>query len=764
MDSKEMKDFLRSVSKPSHHPNVKARIQKELTEIKKLFLKEDNTSSTVLLPIAKLAFLTIVGVNIDFEAKEIMRLLNSHRLSNVRIGYLAASLIFSQTTSSFKLIIPVAKQHLMNFTNDTLQSYALSFISSLADPELVNEVINLVANIVICQTASEFTRKKAMLYLSYVMRGVAYNDIIDMITPALENYMIMKSNMRLAASTLVLSIMTMYPGTFTQFFDFSLKELLKMFVYGTDISDLMYYGTPAPWYSKQLLRMLKLKTSWSENEKSCLEQVSLAIFSRTGETLKIREAYSYLMVLNELMSLIAMVPLTYDSMVLCAQTIARHLKTKRVNVLSFAIDTLLHIVKTTHQLASSIQNSLSNLFAAMRCTDINVSKLAVYLMEQMSNEQNYKEMTEEFMSYIQAAPLDVRKVLCCTVPKILSIETADPEFFVLTNINLMKIAGKFTDDSIWQTTADKCEEIEPLIEKIIDDLIDFIKKTPEPSVSLMKLTIFLCGRYVNTKPIPIIELFVSRFGYQDSLVQSMIITMITRITTRCVDIYDATIKFLSKNLRHPNPEVSQRASECFITLQTTPSSKSIFESMPKDFSEKDLNDMLNLLKVNVPSNFEIDQVMHHEEEDRSIQEELLIKRFFFTNEGVLYLDNFIHVSGKLKYGTDKMSNVAQIQLTLSNMSLFPFEQVKFEISKNPEYKSIVKMDTNRIDVNGHILVKVGVQAQVIPLSSFPEAILTASLSGNNIIVCFKLPVFPPFNLNEAEEEFEEEYLNEEENY
>ncbi|EAY02992.1 hypothetical protein TVAG_325640 [Trichomonas vaginalis G3] len=73
MDSKEMKNFLHSVSKPNHHSNVKARIQKELTEIKKQFLKEDNTSSTVLLPIAKLAFLTIVGVNVDFEAKEIMR-------------------------------------------------------------------------------------------------------------------------------------------------------------------------------------------------------------------------------------------------------------------------------------------------------------------------------------------------------------------------------------------------------------------------------------------------------------------------------------------------------------------------------------------------------------------------------------------------------------------------------------------------------------------------------------------------------------------
>ena len=106
---------------------------------------------------------------------------------------------------------------------------------------------------------------------------------------------------------------------------------------------------------------------------------------------------------------------------------------------------------------------------------------------------------------------------------------------------------------------------------------------------------------------------------------------------------------------------------------------------------------------------------------------------------------------------DKLNNVAQIHLTLSNMSLFPFEQFKFEISKNPEYKSIVKTDTNWIDVNEHILVKVGVQAQVIPLSSFPEAILKASLSGNKIIVCFKIPIFPPFNLNESEEEFEEEY-------
>lgn len=756
MDLKEMEDFLLKVTKHYYRGTEEKPIKEELAEIKKIFLQENKPSSVVRIPVAKLIYLTIIGFPVDFGLQEIITLLNSSRLSNVRIGYMAASLILSQNTPSFSSIIQIVKQHLKIPGNDLWQSTALSFVSTVFDSQCIKEIINLVADIAICQSASEHTRKKAILYLAYVLRGDSYNSIINLITPPLETYLITRSNLRLASSTLVLSIMIMHPGTFSQFFSFALKELFNMFVDGSDVSDIMYYGTPAPWYSKQLLRMLKLKLSWSEEEKTYLEKISLAIFSRTGETLKIREAYSYLMVLNELMALIAMVPLTNSTMERCAKTIARHLNTNRVNILSFAIETLLRIIKTNHQLASTIQDSLEHIFNAMRSPDNGVSKLAVFLLEQMINEKNYKDIINEIMSYIPAAPLDIRKALCSSVPKVLALECVEPKFFVKTNISLLKIAGNYAEEITWQSTASKFKEIDDQ-QEYIHEIIDFIKTTPDPPVLLMKLAVYVIGEYTNSEPLPLLNLFVGRFGFQNSLVQSMIVTMITKLTTRFPEILlDSSLKFLSKQLSNANPEVSQRANECMMTLQCTPLSYQIFQSIPKDFNENMLNEMLESIRESVPSNFEVEQNENIENDDSQ-----LIEKFLLTNEGVIYTDNFIAVYAKLKYGNGNNCNVAWLLITISNVSVFPLQNINFETVSSPEFSvERTQFSGLEIDKGGSIDVKIAIKANNIPLSGFPVVILSGDLGGNFIKFQFRLPIFPRYDddIPEEEENYHEEEM------
>ena len=746
MELKELSSFISDLRKHTPQQSFRAKIQKELGSIKKLFLSGKLSSSDVKVPIAKLAYFAVNGFEIDFGETQVITLLNSHKLSNIRIGYLAASLLFQHESMSFSSIIPILKQHLTAYTNDSLQSVALSFTSSIFDEKQINEIAPFVAELVVCQTASEYTRKKAMLFLARVAHKTRFSGIIDLISPALEVYFVKKSNLRIAASTLVLSLMTMNPHLFPNIFDKALEQLVKLFVEQSEGDDVMYYGTPSPWYARQLMRILRLKITWSDSNKKLLESVSLAIFSRTGEIVPLRKAYSYLMVLYELMSVVAMVPLSIDSMKLCAECVAKHLNTDRVNILSFALESVMRLVQTTPSLVAiiSTNNTKQYLFNAMRNADISVAKVAVALIEKIGCLENCHEIVDEVMSYLPAAPLEMRKVLCGTVIKLVTEFAIEPSFFVTTMISLMMNTGDFCDENIFPVTAQKIATFEALRKPAMDQMLTFIYNTPDPSEPLMKLAVYVCGEYATgQKDLKLIlDLFQNRFGVSSPIVQAMIVTAVTKICTRNPDILNQSLNFLGTIISSPYHEVSQRASEAFLVLTNTPRSKNIYSSIPQGFTEDDCNELLDRIEdifngINQSSNevtvsqFNPDQVIPQEEEDKSDNEtessdeeengeeedeesniekneqmkehekahrkileliESIRDRFSKVDRGKIYQDKLLTVYALVKYS----EKGAEILLHLTNTAISPMDNIKFHLQQTPAFQSILysKVETN----------------------------------------------------------------------
>ena len=788
MELKELSSFISDLRKHTPQQSFRAKIQKELGSIKKLFLSGKLSSSDVKVPIAKLAYFAVNGFEIDFGETQVITLLHSHKLSNVRIGYLAASLLFQHESMSFASIIPILKEHLSTYTNDSLQSIALSFTSSIFDEKQINEIAPSVAELVVCQTASEYTRKKAMLFLSRVAHKTRFSGIIDLISPALEVYFVEKSNLRIAASTLVLSLLTMNPHLFPNIFDKALEQLVKLFVEQSEGQDVMYYGTPSPWYARQLFRILRLKITWSDSNKKLLESVSLSIFSRTGEIVPLRKAYSYLMVLYELMAVVAMVPLSIDSMKLCAECVAKHLNTDRVNILSFALESVMRLVQTTPSLVTiiSTNNTKQNLFNAMRNADISVAKVAVALIEKIGCLENCHEIVDEIMSYLPAAPLEVRKVLCGTVIKLVTEFAIEPSFFVTTMISLMMNVGDFCDDNIFPVTAQKIAAFEALRKPAMDQMLNFIYSTPEPSEPLMKLAVYVCGEYAaGQKDLKLVlDLFQNRFGVSSPIVQAMIVTAVTKICTRNPDILEKALNFLGSLMTSPYHEVSQRASEACLVLTNTPRSKNIYSSLPQGFSEDDCNKLLNKIEEiynraeNSSNNgiavsqFNPDQVIQENEEEEDIEmennhqeqenqneleeeneeeeeyneendeekEKLLeqerlrkqivelitsIKnRFSKVDRGRIFKDKLLTVDALVKYSEQG----AELLLNVTNTAFSPMDNIKIHLQKTQAFESILytKLDKTNLLPNCSFKVPILVK-KLSDFDDLPQAALEFTL-------------------------------------
>lgn len=808
---RSLETFINDLLDVTNTRSKKERKMLELYNIKQTLYHSRQSLPAIQSAMLRLAYIAMTGNPIDFGLEKIIILLNSKKFQSIRIGWLAF-IIFNITDEiSLRPIIQILQQQLLSYENEAIQCLSLSVVSQVFSRMILDVVGPVVVQIAVSPKTSENARKKALIISGKVYQITREPHLISVLAPALSIYLGYGSHsIRMATATLTVNLMSLQPGAFSDVFEKVLDQLYQL--YNSSNNDMGftnfenndavinedYEGTPSPWYSRQLIRILRYKSNWDFQELSKIDAVAMALFNRTGEKLSIRPALAYFIVFSEMASLLSMIPIPEHTIVRCAKTLVRYLENDRGTMIYFALNSLNRLFHTNPRIGSSISDCLDTLYKLIHNDDSEVCMNSLNLLVNLSTEENSKEIVEKLIQFLPSSPLFIRKHLCSVISN-LAKKANDPIFYVDTIVELLFEEGDECDDSTWQTAVSLVDEDKSLQNHTIDLTLNLMKKALRPSEQLMKLTVYVAGEYVSEKVNRIVSFIQARFPLQSPQVQAMMVTAMAKVSIRFPAFLNQCQNFLRYCTASPLIEVSDRAKQYSTMLDIMPlHAHLLLKRMPNDMGEDILSKMLDTVRGVARGDEEgVSTFTFDENEARMMpieSNEQLIQNFLLIGSGYIFHDMFLRVHLELDYKPPIVSsllsfeNAEQLPLTEITVQIVTNEDILHKASPFPafiEQRSVVDVNIDFLLVNvtscfpvlnvafkcggishlSQVAIPLSFQRVVQSVKINPDSFKTqwSALSNPNLTAEIPIPVtsLDPASseFNHADEEEEEANLN-----
>ncbi|KAI8848356.1 armadillo-type protein [Chytridium lagenaria] len=232
------RSWARHSEKPSHgraRELEEKRINKELANIRSKFKDPKLKGYQKKKYVCKLLYMYILGWEIDFGHMEAIQLLSSPLYTEKQIGYLAATLLFSETNESARKIVDA-------IANDLAGSNEVHCCLAL----------HAIANIGSKLMAESLLQQAALCLLRLYRKFPDVFQAVDLAPRIIDRMDDPDLGVALSVSTLVLALAQHIQNP-TQFDLMNLQLVIdKDFT-----ADYVYYKVPSPWLQVKLLRLLQ---------------------------------------------------------------------------------------------------------------------------------------------------------------------------------------------------------------------------------------------------------------------------------------------------------------------------------------------------------------------------------------------------------------------------------------------------------------------------------------------------------------------------
>eukprot|EP00124_Ichthyophonus_hoferi_P000102 Ihof_evm22s3 gene=Ihof_evmTU22s3 len=159
---KSLGDLIRGLR--SNKGNEAQYLAEVLTEIKEELRSESATTKAVA--ISKLTYLHMLGYDVSFASFKTVEVMSQARFSQKRIGYLAASQTFTDTTDVLMLTTNMLKKDILS-QNQYEAGLALNGLSNFVTPDLARDLANDLMSVL--TSSRSYVRKKALLAMYKVV-------------------------------------------------------------------------------------------------------------------------------------------------------------------------------------------------------------------------------------------------------------------------------------------------------------------------------------------------------------------------------------------------------------------------------------------------------------------------------------------------------------------------------------------------------------------------------------------------------------------
>lgn len=259
---KGLTSFVSDIRNCQSQDAEKKRVEKELAKIRIKFSNDKLlTGYDRKKYVWKLLYAFILGYEVDFGHIQAVNLCSSIKYSEKVAGYLACSLLLSDSPDILRLIINVCKSDLQS-KSEPVSALALHALANIGGPEFSENLFPDVSRIFVAETGSSYLRKKAALCLLRMHRRdpelLVPSEWISKISNTLES----SKDVGLLTSTVSLLIGLLESSNVhpvSTWIDCLRPVVLALsnLVSSECPVHYLYYSVAAPWLQVKLLRVIQ---------------------------------------------------------------------------------------------------------------------------------------------------------------------------------------------------------------------------------------------------------------------------------------------------------------------------------------------------------------------------------------------------------------------------------------------------------------------------------------------------------------------------
>ena len=435
----KLRDLIRSVRACKTAAEERAVISKECALIRTAIKEEDEKFRH--RNVAKLMYIHMLGYPTHFGQMECLKLISASSFPDKRVGYLALTLLLTESTEVLTLVTNSLKLDLTN-SNQYIQALSLITIGNLATQDMARDLAPDVEKIL--KSNNSYLRKKAALATIRLFKKEP--DLIEHMSekvPALlkdRAHGVLITGIQLMID--VLDVDPAYKDEYAKLVP-SLVRLLRNFISMGFSPEHDVAGITDPFNQVKILTLLRRLGSDDEETSEHMNDVLAQVATNTETSKNAGNAILY-----ECVQTIMGVESDSSLRVLAINILGRFLLNRDNNIRYVALKSLSKVISND---ISAVQRHRNTIVDCLKDPDISIRQRALELIYQLVNEQNVVALTSELLNYLVVAHSDHKADIISKVMGIVEKYSPTQKWRIDSMITMLSIAGNHCDESVMRT-------------------------------------------------------------------------------------------------------------------------------------------------------------------------------------------------------------------------------------------------------------------------------------------------------------------------
>ncbi len=432
----KLRDLIRMVRACKTAAEERAVISKECALIRTAV--RDEAEQYRSRNIAKLMYIHMLGYPTHFGQMECLKLISAPMFSDKRVGYLALTLLLTESTEVLTLVTNSLKVDLTS-TNQYIQALSLVAIGNLATQDMARDLTSDVEKIL--KGMSSYLKKKAALATIRLIKKEP--DLIEHLVERIVSLLKDRTHgVLISGIQLIIEVLILEPGYKTEFAGLvpGLVRLLRNFVSMGYSPEHDVSGVTDPFMQVKIIQLLGILGKGNDEASDQMNDVLNQVATNTETNKNAGNAILY-----ECVKTILEIKSDSALRALAVNILGRFLTNRDNNIRYVALNTLSRVIDED---PAAVQRHRVTILECLKDIDVSIRQRALDLSFQLVNMENVKMVTNELLSYLVVAGSEQKPVLVSKIMQIVERFAPSKKWRVDCLIKMLTLGGNFCDESV----------------------------------------------------------------------------------------------------------------------------------------------------------------------------------------------------------------------------------------------------------------------------------------------------------------------------
>ena len=622
---KGLTSFVSDIRNCQSREAERKRVDKEMAKIRVKFSNDQTLSGYDRKKyVWKLLYCFMLGYEVDFGHIQAVNLCSSVKYSEKLAGYLACSLLLSDSPDVLRLIINVVKSDLHS-KSDPIAALSLHALANVGGPEFAENIFSDVARLFVDESASAYVRKKASLCLLRLHRRDPDLIVASEWAPKLEQAIANNRNLGFLTScmSLIIGILeTQSPDASRAEWAECLRHcivVLSQLVTQDVPGDYLYYSIGAPWLQVKIFRLIqffppesidaavllrlndilaRLVTSpsvvASPEAAAVKTSPTKSVASRIKDSERLNRTNAENAILFEAINVVVHLGDKVEREVRrnAANLLGSFVSAPEANTRYLGLEALARladnavrddvvIAASEHKLFDKFKSLIAS---QLHETDVSVRRQALNLLYVICDRDNWQGIVDELLQVLANRDVLLEEELVLKIAILAEANAPDPTWYVDVVFKMFEYAPDSVGEEVWfravqvvVATEDAAVALHAA-RKAYEALGGSTGRQTYPHDSMMRLAAYIIGEFgynlVNAKKVTslrLVELLHTHFSHMSARCKGICLTAFAKILNAAPGnkaLRDEVCMHIEALKDSSDPDLQQRACELLYVIRS----------------------------------------------------------------------------------------------------------------------------------------------------------------------------------------------------